>query len=62
MGLFGDTHGWGWPKMPPTLNLFCISHNDETWHSYTLHKEDPKYSIMWDAPWVLLVSAFCNEN
>ena len=34
MGFFGAAHGWG--------GLFGISYNDETWHSYTLPKEDPK--------------------
>ena len=43
MGLFGTAHGWGrgeggggGVKMPH------ISHNDETWRSQTLPKEDPK--------------------
>ena len=30
-------------KSPPHENLLHISHNDETWHSYTLPKKDPKY-------------------
>ena len=45
MGFFGAAHGWGeWggQKGPPPQNLSHISHNDETWHSYTLPKEDPK--------------------
>ena len=29
-------------KAPSLLNLSHISYNDETWHSYTLPKEDPK--------------------
>ena len=29
MGISGDAHGWG-------------RVGDETWHSYTLPKEDPK--------------------
>ena len=33
MGFFGAAHGWGGPFWP---------YNDETWHSYTLPKEDPK--------------------
>ena len=32
MGFFGAAHGWGGAKI-------C---NDETWHSYTLPKEDQK--------------------
>ena len=31
MGFFAAAHGWGG--------------GDETWHRYTLHKEDPKKSI-----------------
>ena len=46
MGFFGAAHGWrrGGAKKPPSppLNLSHISYNDETWLSYTLHKEDPK--------------------
>ena len=41
MGFFGTAHGWGGGflarKNPPHK-----SYNDETWHSYTLPKEDPK--------------------
>ena len=33
---------WGVGKKTPSLNLPHISHNDETWHSYILRKEDPK--------------------
>ena len=29
-------------KSPPPKNLSHISYNDETWHNYTLSKEDPK--------------------
>ena len=33
----------GWvQKDPPLENLSHISYIDETWHSYTLPKEDPK--------------------
>ena len=32
MGIFGAAH----------RNLSHISYNDETWHGYTLPKEDPK--------------------
>ena len=40
-----------------------ISYNDETWHSYTLPKEDPKNIwIKWDIPWVLLIAAFFTGN
>ena len=30
------------PKGPPPYNLSHISCNYETWHSYTIPKEDPK--------------------
>ena len=45
MGFFGAADGWrggGIKKAPPPKNLSHISYNDETWHSYTLPKEDPK--------------------
>ena len=46
MGSFGAAHGWrgegGVKKAPLPKNLSHISYNDETWHSYTLLKEDPK--------------------
>ena len=43
MGFFGAAHGWGGAKRPsPPLNLAHISYNDETWHSYTLAKGNPK--------------------
>ena len=32
----------GAKKAPRPLNLSHISSNDETWHIYTLPKEDPK--------------------
>ena len=32
----------GGQKSPTPLNVSHISHNDETWHSYTLPKEDLK--------------------
>ena len=43
-----------------TVNVLShISYNDETWHSYTLLKEDPKnISTTWQTPWFLLTSAF----
>ena len=37
----GGFQGWGVQKCP-ALNLSHISYNDETLHSYTLAKEDPK--------------------
>ena len=40
MGLFGTAHADGGPK-----NLSHISYNDETWHSYTLPKENTKKQI-----------------
>ena len=43
MGLFEAADGWWWMGLrdPPPQNLLYISHNDETWHSYTVSKEDP---------------------
>ena len=41
MGIFRATHGWG-QKGPPPYYLSHISYNDETFHSYTLPKEDLK--------------------
>ena len=35
---------------PPPKNLSHISHNDETWHSYSLPKEDPKNNESRDTP------------
>ena len=36
-----------------------ISYNDDTWHSFTLPKEDLKnIYITWHTTWVLLASAF----
>ena len=29
------------------MSLFGVAHNDETWHSYTLLKEDPKNINHW---------------
>ena len=39
MGFFGAAHGWG-----ALLPKICdnLSYNDESWHSYILHREDPK--------------------
>ena len=44
LGLLTDGGGGGGAKKAPSppLNLAHISYNDETWLSYTLHKEDPK--------------------
>ena len=45
MGLFGAAHrygGRGGEKRPPPENLPHIFYNDETWHTYALHNEDPK--------------------
>ena len=42
-GLFGAAHGWGAKRPPPFPKILShISYNDETWHSYTLPKKDPK--------------------
>ena len=42
MGLFGAAHGWmeGWGGAKRACHSYPT--NDETWHSYTLPKEDPK--------------------
>ena len=34
--------GVGGAKRPPSLKSVTHTHNDETWHSYTLPKEDQK--------------------
>ena len=59
------TDGWVGSKnfLHPTYNRLYISHNYETWHSYTLIKEDPKKKKKkkqntWDTHWVLLTSTF----
>ena len=39
MGFLGAAHSWGF--LAPFLKSI-ISYNDETWHSYTLPKEDQK--------------------
>ena len=39
MGLFGAAYGWGEGVDKKVSHVSC---NDETWHSYTLPKEDPK--------------------
>ena len=54
MGILGAAHGWGGKN-----NLSHISYNDETWHSYSLPKEDSKtISVTWHTPWVSLTSPF----
>ena len=43
MGLFGAAQGWWGQK--GSLPKICLSHiscKNETWHSYTLPKVDPK--------------------
>ena len=50
-----DGHFWGCSRMmeqkaPSLLHLSHISYNDETWHSYTLPKEDPKIYQSRDTP------------
>ena len=53
--------GRGGKKTPLPKNH--KSSNDETWHSYTLPKEDPKNIwITWHIPWLLLTSVFFNGN
>ena len=42
MGLFEAAHGWGGTKNAPLPKICHSSCKDETWHSYTLPKEDPK--------------------
>ena len=49
-GLFGAAHGWGGAKSPPPYNLSHIPCKDETWHSYTLPKEDSKIYESCDSP------------
>ena len=46
-------------KTPPLPKICQTFYNDETWHSYTLPKEDQKnICITWHSPWVLLALAF----
>ena len=44
MGLFGVTHGRGETQKAPLKPVTQIL-NGETWHSYTLPKENPKKYI-----------------
>ena len=50
----------------PTAKLKIVqkvSCNDETWHSYTLPKEDSKNTLItWNSSWVLLKSAFFHQK
>ena len=62
MVFLGAAHRWG-QKDPPPQNLSHISYSDETWHNYTLSKDDPKnISITWHTSWVLLTSAFFHRK
>ena len=63
MGFFGAAREWRGAKRPPLPKIFHISYNDETWHSYTLPKENPKTIwITCHTPWVLLTSAFFHQK
>ena len=44
MAFLGAAQGWEGQKGKNTYlpNTCHISYNDETWHSYTLPKEEPK--------------------
>ena len=63
-----DEHFWGCSWMregedPAPKNLSDISYNNETWHSYTLPREDPKNIwITCHILWVLLTSAFFHQK
>ena len=58
-GLFRGCLWMGGGTKSPLPKIWHISYNDETWHIYTLPKEDPKtIRITWHTPWVLLTSAF----
>ena len=53
----------GAKRPPPPKNLWHISCNNESWHSYTLPKEDPKNIwIAWHTPSVLLTPAFFHRK
>ena len=52
--------GGGGKKGPLSLKLVTHLTNDETWHSYTLPKEDPKNIwITWHTLWVFLLVPAC---
>ena len=53
----------GGGEAPLALNLSRISYKDETWHSYTLPKEDTKNIwITWHTPWVFMTSALFHQK
>ena len=57
-GLFRGYSRMGGKKVPHP-KICHTSCNNETWHNYTLPKEDPKNIwITGHIPWVLLISAF----
>ena len=63
MGFSGLLPDRGGTKKVPSLNLSYISYNDETWHSYTLPKKDPKnLLIRWHKLWVIVTSAFFHQD
>ena len=60
---------WGYSRMegtrkpPASLKFSHMSHNDKTWHSYTLPKKGWKNIwITWHIPWVLLTSAIFHRK
>ena len=51
MGLLGAAHAFLPPPPSPSVqNLLHMSYNDESWHSYTLPKDDPKTYKSRDTP------------
>ena len=67
MGFFRAAYecwGGGGGRKAPLPKIFShISYNDETWHGYTLPKEDPKNIwITWHISCVLLTSAFFHQK
>ena len=64
MGLFEAAHRCGCMENRSTpWNISHISYNDETCHSYTSPKEDPKNKwITWHSSGVLLTSAFFHKK
>ena len=64
-GHFRGCSRMGGAKRPPSLKsvTHIISYNDETLHSYTLPKEDPRNIwITWHTSWVLLTSGFFHRK